>query len=390
MGKPKQFRLKSSLGFFDDVEIVENQPTITEVEVLRVGTLYDRGMKITQEMLQDMADNFVANVVGSELMVNKDHKGGEACGWVKNLRVVGDKLMATIEWTNLGVNLVKDKLYKYVSAEFYDKYPRSSDGKTVKNVFTGLALTNEPALKNQKALELSENFNNLTNTIMLKSLLADLLARETITKADVSFVKNIFEELSEEEKGEVAADVEAVETKVEEAEAAAAEEAEKAEESAEEAEEAEKEELAEKIVLANVVAENNKLSEQVNLLMAEKRRNELSAQADKVLVSATGAGLPTGMKEEALSFMLSLDDQSKVDTFVKLMSSVVSYTPGSAGYTAAPTDKEGTKASLSTSEVEAQIKQLKAEATKLSEDTGRSYEDCLSELTAAVYSKKTV
>lgn len=183
------------------VENVSNEKPITDVEILRVGILQDRKLKITQKMLTDMVENFKNNVVGQEISVNKDHGEGVACGWVEDLYIINSSLFAKIKWTIEGVQLLKEELYKYVSIEFYAKFPHKDTGDLISNVFTGLALTNVPALKDQNALKLSQiiDENNLTNLSMDKKC-KELMEKDMISKKDIDSLMEEYEGLSDEDK----------------------------------------------------------------------------------------------------------------------------------------------------------------------------------------------
>lgn len=369
--KNKPIYLSAKLGFIG--EFGENEKPVSDIEILRVGTLYDRNLTITQEMLNDMVKHFNENVVGQELSVNKDHSAGEACGWIKNVYLVGDVLFATVEWTWAGYHLIKDELYKYVSIEFFTKYPRATDGQKVNNVVTGLALTNTPALKNQKALSLSEQNNYLTQTNMFEKLLAELLAKDTVLEADYSLAETLMADFSEEEKLGHKENMEALKAKMA-----------KCKKDMEDLEKAEKEKLSamntNKVTLAKVTEENIQLAERVALLEADKRKMELSVKADAVILSETKqVGLPTAKKDEAIEFMATLSDE-QVEKFISLMSSLQSYEAGTKGEAVVAKDTDGKN-----SDVEARLSALNAEADKICKETGRPRQEVLEEITPKYY-----
>jgi len=198
------------------------------VEVLRVGVIQDRGLEISSEMLKDFVNNFQNGVVGQydedgapELPVNIQHNtGAEAVGWIKDLFIDGSRLFARVEWTELGREKISKKLFKFVSAEFFGMYPHHETGKGIKNVFTGLALTNTPALKAQTPLSLSEDVSNLLSKMnMFAKFLSALKAREFVSKEDKELLKSLLEELPEEEQAEQSEGVAEVEAKPEAPEA---------------------------------------------------------------------------------------------------------------------------------------------------------------------------
>ena len=88
-----------------------------------------------------------------ELLIDKDHesmrspedRNTAAYGWISGLKaIVGlgdmDGLYGTIKWTSEGIELVKDRVYRFLSPVF----ELDGDGRAVKLV--NVALTNRPAL----------------------------------------------------------------------------------------------------------------------------------------------------------------------------------------------------------------------------------------------------
>ena len=294
----------------------------TRVEVLRVGTIQDRGLKITKEMLTDFVSNFKANVYGTELQVNLSHdRDGEAAGWIKEMEVEDERLFAEVEWTPLGLEKLKNKLFKFVSAEFADRFPHFETGKKIKNVFMGLALTNVPALKGQSPIALSqEAVTNLNNQRMLKKLLENLSAREIVLKEDKIMLRELFSELSEEEQGELTAEVEAVEAKLEEVEAPAEVPAEVPPEEAP-AEEPKTEELTEK--LTEQSKELKRLAEQNKKLHEKIEQQELSELFDEsfALTEENEIGLLADSKSKVVSFLMGLSPAQR-DGFKEIVGEV--------------------------------------------------------------------
>lgn len=207
--------MNKNIFTFSDISLKEGQAK-SQVEVLRTGVIRDREWRITDEMLEMYVKNFKENVYGTEVQVNLEHnRGSEAAGWVKDLYKDGSKLFAEVEWTELGTEKITKKLFKFVSAELALEYPHHESGEICQNVFIGLALTNTPALKGQKALALSE-IQELNNTLMLKKFIELLTARAFVSKEEKETMRALLAEASEEEKAEVEAGTAEVEAKPEE------------------------------------------------------------------------------------------------------------------------------------------------------------------------------
>lgn len=104
--------------------------------------------------------NFDQKVRRIDPFIDLEHKNGEAAGWIRELDVrAGQGLFALIEWTSLGVDKVRNKIYRYFSPE-YGSYLDASSGKTYANTLTAVALTNVPFLKTLPDVKLA--FSDMT------------------------------------------------------------------------------------------------------------------------------------------------------------------------------------------------------------------------------------
>lgn len=118
-----------------------------DVEAFAVGTW--NGDKYTQDDLNAMVKNFEAlgDTVKPPVKLGHNEQqlkeilqdGQPALGWVKSLRCVKDKLIATLtQVPDLVYKAIKAGRYKRVSSEIYWNYKQG--GKTFNKVFAGLAL----------------------------------------------------------------------------------------------------------------------------------------------------------------------------------------------------------------------------------------------------------
>jgi len=136
------------------------------VEIMRTGQwehpLYGP-LSITETSIDGFVANFFANVRGIDIAVDQEHKPEEgAMGWFKKLWKIprddgdGYSMMAEIQWTYQGEQLIRDGVYRYFSPEFLEKWEDPESGQTYKNVLFGGALTNRPFIKNMDPILLSE------------------------------------------------------------------------------------------------------------------------------------------------------------------------------------------------------------------------------------------
>ena len=113
------------------------------------------------KLFNDFITNWKSNVVGRELIFDKNHKPEDGgTGIVKDLFIDGCKLKAKVELTNFGIDLIKNRGFRYFSPEYTDNYINKETGEKIKNVFIGGALTLRPFLTNLSPIVLSEQFSN--------------------------------------------------------------------------------------------------------------------------------------------------------------------------------------------------------------------------------------
>lgn len=300
------------------------------IELLRVGTIRDRDLHITADMLNGHVENFKAGTYGVDLQVNLGHcREGEAAGWIKDVFVKeADGVLseyATVEWNDLGIEKISSKRYKYISSEFTFEYQDDATGEWRNHVLIGAALTNIPAMKRQKPVSLSEE--ELTrNHHMFKKYIENMKKRVKLSAEDVADMRQMLSEASEEDQEASKQDVEDLAKKQEEqakADADAAAEAAKVQA----AKDAETAQLNEKGGVVSL-AEHNALKQKIATM-------ELNEEVDGSLMCSEKN--PTGFRPDAKSdvvgFMLSLSEGQRV-AFKGLMtklSSVDFSTHGKSG-----------------------------------------------------------
>ena len=118
-------------------------------------------IKGTKKLFNDFISNWKSNVLGREIALDKTHNPEEgATGWIKDMKIVGDRLKALVEWTPWGVELIEQKGFKYFSPEYRDSYTDKESGKEYKNVLFGGGITNRPFLTDLAPIVLSEDLEN--------------------------------------------------------------------------------------------------------------------------------------------------------------------------------------------------------------------------------------
>jgi phage I-like protein len=133
------------LSQFLFVELSEGQP----VEVLRSGTFLDRNgreVKVSEEDLSQFVAAFQAGATGQDVPIDIQHERAEAAGWIKKIYLEDGRLLALPDWNELGKRLVKERIYRYLSATI----------DMVQKAIKSVSLVNFPAVKGLKPVELSE------------------------------------------------------------------------------------------------------------------------------------------------------------------------------------------------------------------------------------------
>ena len=154
MSKLQTFRVHSQTDLFSIPIETEGELSFITLPVLPAGQFQHPSYGVldwTPEKFARMIANREAGVTGYEPMLNVDHAThnpfAAACpayGWIKKLFVGTDGgLYARIELTDLGIEAIRSKRYRYTSAEVTSLYTNSK-GEEFQDVICGLALTNTP------------------------------------------------------------------------------------------------------------------------------------------------------------------------------------------------------------------------------------------------------
>jgi len=102
--------------------------------------------------------HFKEGVVGQTLPVDIEHRSMDpegAVGWIEDMKLETNGLHIKIDWTDRGTDLLEKKRFRYISAEFAEKY-RNNKGKRFKNVFLGAGITTRPFIKTDELEELPQ------------------------------------------------------------------------------------------------------------------------------------------------------------------------------------------------------------------------------------------
>ena len=172
----------------------------TDVLVVPKGEFYgsdSEGNPIPEAIDETVIDTLAEQLKDKELLVDKDHssvkKGTEkdtsAMGWMHSFKKGIEGLWAKIRWTNIGRNLVENRVFRFLSPVF------TLHGDKPTNMLN-VALTNQPAFqdKAKPIINNKPNMEELEMTITKEELVS--LIKETVAsmnseqKTDTQEMKN--------------------------------------------------------------------------------------------------------------------------------------------------------------------------------------------------------
>lgn len=133
------------------------EATTQAVEFLRLGTFRasnGRMVTITEGILETIVNNFNAKTAGQDVPIDIDHARGRAAGWVREVWRDGARLLASVDWNQIGEDLIGGQVYRYLSATI------DSTGEILKSI----SLVNFPAVKGLQPVQLKEGGYTMDKT----------------------------------------------------------------------------------------------------------------------------------------------------------------------------------------------------------------------------------
>jgi phage I-like protein len=131
------------------------------IQIAALGDYEDSrygNFSITAADVDDWRKN-MSVLPGGEVLIDRDHmserkpRNSEAMGWLSNVRVDGEKVLADARWTPAGKKAIKTGAYKFVSVAYGDF--ENEHGQTISNTLCSVGLTNRPALTGLPAISLA-------------------------------------------------------------------------------------------------------------------------------------------------------------------------------------------------------------------------------------------
>lgn len=207
MPQTKHFR--STVSLADHIAKEGSLPS--EVLVLPAGkwnTLPYGVMEVSEASIDQMIANFESGV-RKDVPIDVDHDGKKAAGWVKKLKKKAEGMVAEIDWTPYGSELLNNKEYKLFSPEWSFEYLDPLTSAAHGATFIAGTLTNRPLFKQLPKLVANEQ-SSLTKDSEIVLVLAgeqlmnlqDLLKKPVadLTAEEKAFIAEHQVELTEEQK----------------------------------------------------------------------------------------------------------------------------------------------------------------------------------------------
>lgn len=171
----------------------------TEVLVVPTGEFYgsdSKGNPIPESIDEQVIDSLEEQLQGKELLVDKDHssvkegngRDTSAMGWMHSFKKGVEGLWAKIRWTNIGRNLVENRVFRFLSPVFTLKGDKPTS-------MLNVALTNQPAFQ-EKAKPIINNQPTMEEIemTMTKEELVSLI-KETVAAMNAEPVKEEVKEV---------------------------------------------------------------------------------------------------------------------------------------------------------------------------------------------------
>jgi len=148
------------------------------VTITRTGSFSDPRygqFEITLAMLNNMVANFDARVLGVDVFIDVNHQPGDgAAARILALKVEGQRLRAQVEWTDFGKKAVKERGFRYLSAEYHEQWQDNEGGKPHGPTLLGAGLTVRPVIKRLDPVTLADDPNSNTPVLLHPELLRQL------------------------------------------------------------------------------------------------------------------------------------------------------------------------------------------------------------------------
>ena len=208
----RKFSFPLSEDIFETFELADKGKAV-DVQILKTGRFKHPWwgiLRFNDQFFDGMIKNFNANVPQEEIAFDFQHRPElGAAAWVSKLFTDGSSLMATMTLTAEGKKAIKEKQFRYFSAEYTDNHiaydfedVENEDGvvveREIKNSYgpclLGGGLTNRPFIKGMKPVSLSEDGQVLEFEELKEEFDFNL-------SEEVNFDMKTLEELRKEQEG---------------------------------------------------------------------------------------------------------------------------------------------------------------------------------------------
>jgi hypothetical protein len=186
------------------VRLGEVDKKSTTITVLRTGNFshpkYGR-FQISRELLEGMVRNFDQRTYGQDIQMDVAHKPEDGnAGDIKRLFIEGNRLRATVEWTEYGLKAIRERGFKYISADFANNWIDHELEQEHGPVLFGAALCTRPFVKNMEPVQLSEEGGKTIITFIHPDTFKQFQSEEQNMKKQLDALKKRLQALKLSEK----------------------------------------------------------------------------------------------------------------------------------------------------------------------------------------------
>lgn len=142
------------------LRLLGDKSSTSWIQIAKPGTFKghrDGNFHLNGKVFDSFLRNFTKMLNPIPLVVGHPPPGVEApaVGYIHKLKMSGDKLLAFVEWTSRGAEMITEGAFRFCSMVFHDKFPDFHTKEDQGPTLTEVGLTNKPFLRGMDPIKLS-------------------------------------------------------------------------------------------------------------------------------------------------------------------------------------------------------------------------------------------